>query len=334
MAVPVNTTQTFAMAGIKEDASDIIHNITPDETPFISTVCAKGVAKSRTPEWFRQKGRNPNPQNKQIEGNDVDATAANQPERLRNVTQIFDQVVAVTDTGLAVDTYGRKNEMSFQTALAAKALKTDVELRSTGNYASVLGSNGTAGEMAGAEAWITSNIDRGAAGANGGYQSGTSLVTIAVDGTARAFAESQLKTVIKAAWENGGEPTVVLLSGAKKQLASAFAGIAQQTNEINGQNKVMIYGAADIYKSDFGTHKLVPTRFMGAASSRTANGNGHYPGRTVLALTPRTWKLLYLQPWRTKDLATAGHSDRKMLWCEATLACLEERANGAVADLL
>jgi hypothetical protein len=36
MAVPNNTVQTYTRVGIKEDLADVIYNIAPTETPFMS----------------------------------------------------------------------------------------------------------------------------------------------------------------------------------------------------------------------------------------------------------------------------------------------------------
>jgi hypothetical protein len=192
--------------------------------------------------------------------------------------------------------------------------------------------------MSGAEAWLTTNVSRGAGGASGGYNSGTGLAVAATDGTGRTFTETLLKTVIKSCWDAGGEPDTVMVSGSKKQTASTFTGIATQFNQVNDQNKLMIYGAADVYKSDFGTHKIVPNRFMGAGvvsdggASRSAT-NGLYPGSSALILTPSTWEIKFLQPFQTIPLARTGHAEKRLLKAELTLACKEERANGVVADL-
>lgn len=331
MSVPTNAVQTFAMTGIREDLSDVITNIAPTETPFYS-MARKGTAKNRTPEWLRDTLRNPSPTNITVEGDDATGSSTAQPDRLKNVVQLFNETVIVSDTARAVEAAGRADELKYQVAKSGRALKRDMEMRLCGNYASVLGNASTGGQMAGAEAWITTNTSRGATGANGGFNSGTGLVAAATDGTARTYTETLLKGVIKSVWDSGGEPSVVMMTGSKKQTASTFAGIATQYNEINGQNKVMVYGAVDIYKSDFGQHKFIPNRFMGAGTGRTAT-NGLYPGASALVLTPNTWEVKFLQPWATVPLARTGNAEKRLLKAELTLACREERGNGVVADL-
>jgi len=332
MAILTNTLQTFQQTGIREQLSDVIFNIAPTEVPFTS-MCRKGKASTRTPEWLRDTLRNPSPTNATIEGDDAPTGASlGQPDRLKNVVQLFAETVVVSDTAIAVNAAGRANELKYQVAKSAKALKRDMEMRFCGNYASVLGNTSTAGQLGGVESWITTNASRGSGGSGGGYNSGTGLTVAATDGTGRTFTETLLKAAIKSAWDAGGEPDTIMLSGSKKQTFSGFTGIATQFNQVNDQNKIMLYGAADIYKSDFGQHKVVPNRFVGAGTGRSAT-NGLYPGQTALVLTPNTWELMFLQPFTTIPLARTGHAERRLLKAEVTLACKEERGNAVVADL-
>jgi len=330
MAAPTNAVQTFAQIGIREELSDVILNLSPTETPFM-TMAKKGTTKSRTPEWMKDRLRAPNPANAVIEGNDSTGTSLAQPTRLKNIVQLFEEVVIVSDTARSVDTAGRNDELKYQIAKSGKALKTDMEMRFLGNYASVVGNSTTAGQSAGAEAWLTTNVDRGATGANGGFSAG--IVSAATDGTTRVYSEALLKAVIKKVWDYGGDPSIIMMTGSKKQTASTFAGIAAPVTQIeDNQKSIQIYGATDFYKSDFGHHKFVANRFVGAATSRTAT-NGLYPGNSVLVLSPDTWQTKFLQPFRVVELARTGHAEKRLLRAEATLACMDEGGNGVIADL-
>ncbi len=321
MAVPAQTVQTFDMVGIREDLSDAITNIAPYETPFYS-MCKKGKTKSRTPEWQRDTLRGADGDNKTVEGDDVDGDPVGQPERLKNIVQLMDETVIVSTTAQAVDAAGRKSEIGYAVAKAGKALKTDVETRVTGNYASVVGNTNTPGELGGAEAWIETNVDIAGDGAVGGFNAGTGLVEASTDGTQRDIAESQLKTVIRKAWVNGGEPGIVMVGPSNKQNISDpanFSGIATQYRENSGVKQATILGAADVYISDFGEHRIVPNRFQ--------------RDRTAKVLTPKTWEIKFLQPWKTEPLAKTGHNIKRLLCTEFTLCCTEEKANGKISDL-
>ncbi|HAI43770.1 MAG TPA: head protein, partial [Maribacter sp.] len=57
-----------------------------------------------------------------------------------------------------------------------------------------------------------------------GSDPGTSGSNARSDGSARAFTEDQLKNVIKSVWDNGGDPSMVMLGSFNKQKLSGFTG--------------------------------------------------------------------------------------------------------------
>jgi hypothetical protein len=318
MAVPANTIQTFAMVGIREDLSDTINIIDQFETPLYSKF-KKGKCEMRTPEWLIDSRRAANAANAKIEGDDATNIVNIQPVRVKNVVQLFEGTVQVSDTSMAVKTAGRANEMDYMIAKEGLALKTDMETRISGNFASVLGAAGVAGQMAGIESWLTSNDNRGVGGVDGGYNTGTGLVVAATDGTQRPFTEALLKSTIQTCWLTGAKIPMVVLGAANKQTMSTFTGIAQNTNEVKSSDKVTIVGAADVYVSDYGRHMIIASRF-------TRN-------RTALLIDPEYWGMDFLQPFKRKKLATNGHNEREMLRAECTLKSLNQAMNGAVCDL-
>jgi hypothetical protein len=338
MTVANNTVQTFAMVGIKEDVTDVITLTDPMEVPFYSGI-GKSSAKQRTPEHLIDSLAAPDAANANIEGDEAANDAGSQPVREKNVVQLMDKVVEVSSTAQAVDAYGREDEMAYQVVKKGKELKRDFEARATGNFASVLGNASTAGLMGGAEAIIKTNVSRGESGASGGYNSGTGLIVKATDGTRREATEAQLKDVIQQAWTRGGTPSTIMVGGMMKQKYSAFPGIATQYRDNQGTKAAVIIAAADVYKSDFGLHTILPNRFMNHGADR--DNTWTTKARTdlvdancsALVLDMSSWKAKFLQPMKTTPLAKVGHSDRKMLFCEWTLECSDEQKNGVVADI-
>lgn len=315
MAVPTNTVQTFAMVGIREQLSDVISNLDPMETPLYSKF-KKGTCKTRTPEWLIDVHRAANADNAVVEGDEATNLSTVQPTRIKNAVQLFEGTVQVTSTSEAVDAAGRSSEMAYQLAKEGKALRTDMEARISGNYATVIGNASTAGKSAGFEAYITTNDSYGAGGSQGGWN-GT-LVAASTDGTQRALTETIFKSWLKTCWDNGAKIPMVVTGGFNKQVISGFAGIAQATNEVKGSDMVTIVGAADVYVSDFGRHTIMPSRL-----SRD---------RTVLGMDPSYWEVLFLQPFKTEPLAKTGHSIRRMISAEMTLKCRNEQSSGKIAD--
>lgn len=316
MAVPANTTQTFAMTGIREDLRPVIELVSPTETPIFSML-KKGDCDNRTPEWTQHTVRASNADNAAIEGDDVAPDAQGQPVKVKNIVQLLDETISVSTTANAVKSIDGKKEMKRQTILAGFALKLDIEKRLGGNYPSVLGAAGVAGKFGGMGAWITTNLSKGAAGVNGGYSAG--IVAAHTPGTPRAFTEALLKASCKAAWDSGGNPSVVILGSGNKQTASTFTGIAQNTNEVKGSDKVTIVGSADVYVSDYGKHKLIP--------SREADNT------MALGLQLDKWEIKYLQPFSTDQLAKTGHNTKSMMSVELTLASYAEKFNFCITAL-
>ena len=85
MAKPSNTIDTYDQVGIREDLSDVIHNVDPDETPFYSA-CAKAKATQTYHEWQTDTLRG-SQSNAHIEGDDTAAEARTATARLGNYTQ-------------------------------------------------------------------------------------------------------------------------------------------------------------------------------------------------------------------------------------------------------
>lgn len=325
MTVPTGTYQTYQTVGIREDLSDMIYDLSPVDTPFLSNI-GRGKCSQSKFEWQIDSLAAANGANAVIEGDDATTNTASATTRLSNHTQLMDKVVRVSSRNQAVNAAGRKNELSYQVAKRAKELKRDQETRLTGNYGDTAGAAAIASTTAGYEAWITSNESRGSGagatqGSAGGYANGkASAATDASSTNTRTFTEALLKTVIKSCWENGGSPNMVMVGGHNKQVASNFNGIATQYRDNPKAAQATIIGAADVYVSDFGTFSIVPNRFSRAKSA--------------LVIDPEMWSVAYLQPYKVTDLAKTGHSDRKMLSVEFGLVSKNQIGSGIVADLL
>ena len=315
MAVPTDTTQTYQVVGRREDLTDVIHDVSPTETPFMSAI-AKGTAANTFHEWQTDALAAASGTNKVIEGDDPGNDAITATVRLGNYTQLSDKVIQVSSTQRAANNAGRGDELSYQLMKRSKELKRDMETTLTGNYASHAGAAGTARASAGFEAWIQTNDSRASDGSSTAFSGG--IQAAATDGTQRAFSETLLKDVLQLCWENGGDPTMIMVGAFNKKQASGFAGIADATRE-TGNKRATIVGAADVYVSDFGQLNIIANRF-----SRS---------RSALIVDPTMWKLCYYQRFKTEDLAKTGHSDRKMLSVEYTLESCNEKGSGCVSDL-
>ncbi len=315
MTVPSQTIQAVGRVGVREDLADKIFQLFPDDCPFTGMI-GRGTATSTFTEWQTDSLAAANADNKNVQGDDVaNANRAN-TTRVGTYTQISTKVVGVSTTVEAVNKAGRKSELARELMKSGRELNTDIEKRASGNYASVAPTSSVAGETAGALAWIKTNTDLGASGANGGYSAG--IVSAATNGTQRAITETMLKSVLQSAWTQGGNPKAVIVSGAQKQAMAAFAGLAVNRRETK-DNRLTIVAGADFYVSDFGEIQFVPSRFCST--------------RDALIVDPEYWDIADLDGLVVEDLAQTGLSKRKLMRREWALRARNEKASGAIRDL-
>lgn len=320
MAVPAGTFQTHSAIGNREDLTDAIYNLSPTETPFVS-MAPRVKAKAVNHEWQTDELAAA-ATNRNIEGDDSAVNTAVATVRLNNYTQIFKKTIQVAGTQEAVDKAGRDSEIAYQLMKRGKEIKRDIEFALTRNQASSAGGVATARSLASVESWLASNKTSkgtGTAQTTPGFASGT--VAAPTDSTAQgSFAEADLKAMIKEAWSAGGSPTVVLVGPTAKQKISSFAGIATLYRETGTTAKgTRIIGAADVYVSDFGEHRIVPNRF-----SRD---------QTVLILDMDYWAVASLRGMMKEKLAKTGDSEKWHLVTELTLESRNEKASAKIADV-
>jgi hypothetical protein len=310
--------RTYAAVGLREDLSDVIYNISPTDTPFMSTI-GKAKATAVYHEW-QTDSLAAAAANAAVEGADASTATLSASVRVGNRTQISQKTIGITGTLEAVNKAGRKSEMAYQLAKASSEIKRDMEFALLNN---TVQSNGTAGSSArvlgGLQTWLATNGDFGTSGS-----AGSSGTTARTNGTNRTFTEDILKTVVKEVFESGGSPKVLMVTPAHKQTVSAFAGIAAQRYMAPADSPTTIVGAADVYLSDFGAMSVVPNRFM--LSGNSAN-------EVAFVLDPEYAAVAYLRPFQTVDLAINGDSERKQLLVEYTLEVKNEAAHGIAADL-
>jgi hypothetical protein len=311
------TYQTYTAIGMREDLSDVIYDISPTDTPFMSSI-GKTKATATYHEW-QTDSLAAAALGGAVEGADASSITAAPTTRIGNRTQIFTKSVAVAGTLEAVDKAGRKSEKAYQLAKVSAELKRNIELTLLSNQVSSAGNSSTARTMGGLQAWLASNYDGGTSGV-----AGSGGTTARVDGTDRTFTEDILKVVIKEVYQSGGNPKVLMVNPAHKQLVSAFAGIAAQRYMAPGNEPTTIIGAADVYMSDFGTVSVVPNRFMNSVNACD---------ETAFIVDPDMAAVAYLRPFQTIELAKTGDSEKTQLLAELTLEVKNEAAHGIVADL-
>lgn len=313
MAVDAATFLTYSAIGNREDLSDVIYNIDPTETPFIS-----GIETVKTAavlhEWQTQALAAADSTNSVLEGDDATTDTSTPTTRIGNYHQISDKVPRVAGTQRAVDHAGRDDELDYQVMLKGKELKRDMETIALANQKRSAGAPGTPRAVGAVLSYIYSNTSKGATGTD----PSSTVASVRGDGTQRAFTEVLLKGVLQSVWVNGGDPTVIMVGGFNKQQFSTFTGRSTPTENASSKK---IVATVDVYEGDFGTFKVIPNRFMRARDVLVLQmdlwAKGTLPGRNMVSL----------------PLAKTGDSDRKQLLTEWTIEARNEKGSGIVADL-
>ena len=311
------TYKTYESVGNREDLTDVIYNISPTDTPFMSSV-GKTKATAVYHEWQTDSLADASVANAVVEGADASSATLAPTTRVGNRTQISQKTIQIAGTLESIDKAGRKSEKAYQLSKASSELKRDMEKILLSNQAAVTGDASTARKLGSLQAWLETNyVGAGTAGSDG--------TTARVSGTDAAFTETMLKNAVKAAYEQGGNPSVLMVTPTQKQVVSGFAGIAEQRYQAPSNAPTTIVGAADVYLSDFGTLSVVPNRFM------TADADDN--GEVAFVLDPEYASIAYLRPFATNELAKTGDSEKTQLIVEYTLEVKNEAAHAIIADL-
>ena len=315
MAIASNTFLTYDAKGIREDLSNVIYNISPEETPFVSNI-GKGTLANTTFDW-QTDALAAAAANAQLEGDETSYSAVTATVRLQNYAQISRKSVIISGTEEKVNKAGRRSELAYQIAKKGAELKRDIEFSCLNNQAAVAGDSVTARTTASVQAFLKTNSNKAGDGTDPVY---TTIPTDPRnDGTQRAFSETILKDVIQQVWTEGGTPKMLMVGSFNKQAVSAFTGIAGQRFNVDGAKPSTIVAAADIYVSDFGNVSVVANRFLRA--------------RDALVLDPEYASIDYLRPMQTMDMAKTGDADKRLMLTEWGLRIHTEKAHGIAADL-
>ena len=318
MAIVTNTFTTFDAKGIREDLSNIITNIAPEETPYMSNIGRESISNSLF-EWQTDTLASA-AANKQLEGDDVTSfDSVTATVRLQNYAQISRKTIVLSATEETVNKAGRRSELAYQIAKRSAELKRDQEFSMLNGAVAAAGNTTTARGTASLQAFIKTNYDMQTNGANPTY---TTVPTGArSDGNVRTFTETILKNVIQQVWTSGGTPKILMTGPVNKQRVSGFSGIASARYNLNGGDRpATIIGAADIYVSDFGQVQVVPNRFQRE--------------RDAFVIDPDYAKVTMLRPYQQVELAKTGDAEKRMLIVEWGHKVLAENAHGIAADLV
>jgi hypothetical protein len=312
MAQPSNTHSTYDHVGRREDLSDIIYDVSPTETPFL-TALPRVKATSTKHEWLTRSIAAASGSNKNVEGDDATTDAANANARVFNYTQILDKVARVSGTQEVVNNAGMASTMAREMEDKMKEIKLDLETSLLQNIAYAAGTDTLERTLAGLQTYVKTNISK----ASDGTAATGDGSDIYQDGTARALEEPFVEAALATGWSNGANPSLGVLNAFQKRKFAAFSGSSTKTS--NGDSR-KVTNNVEVYIDPLGTEiRLVPCR--------------QCPTDVIYFVNPEYAALATLRDFFKKDLARTGDSERKQIIGEMTLEVRNEKAHCAVYDL-
>lgn len=314
MTQPTNTFDSYDSVGIREDLSNVIYNVSPEETPFYSKA-KKTSAKNTLVEWQTDSLR-ASAANAHIEGDATAGEARSATTRLGNYCQIFKNAVVVPDTDEGLDKAGRAKEIAYQTLKIAKEQKLDIELALFANNARVAGNATTARELAGVPTWLTSSTNFGANEGADATGDGTDARTDETT-TLIAFSQARFDSVMQSIWSAGGKADTVYLSAFQMNLALGFTGNNNQRSSVQAGDAKVIKSLA-VYVTPWGS-----VEFMASRENRS---------RDVFIIQDNMWEVALLRPTKNVALAKTGDNTTRQVVTELTLCAKNEAANGGIFD--
>jgi hypothetical protein len=294
--------------GNREDLVNTVYDISPTKTPTLSAL-PRAKAEAVLHEWTTHALAQA-AANERVEGDDIAIDAATPKTRLNNRTAISAKVAGVTKTQQAVSKVGMQDAMAEEVGYKMAEIKRDMELMIHANTAKVAGNDSTARKTAGIPTWLLN-----AASVIGANPTGDGTDT-ATNGTQRAFTEGLLQEASQLAYDDGGNPSLLIVGAFNKRVVSGFPG--NQTRNTDADEKKLV-NSISIYEDDFNTLKVVADRFS--------------VSRNAVLIDTEYMKIAYLRPFSQWDLAVIGSSMRKQIEVEWALEVCNPSAHAIIRDL-
>lgn len=316
------TTGGNAAVGQREDLSDIIVRLEPQDTPWY-TRARKGTSKAIRTDWQDQELRAPGA-NQQPEGKKFSPNAPIPTEPLDNVHQISSEEISVSGSLEAIDKAGRDGELAYQKILKGIELKRDVEFTILGNQSKsmtdprALGSFpnyiATTGSIVGGSTTFAAPTGDG----SDAYTPGATDVQLTKDG---------IDNILESMYNQGGEASYFLMGTAVRRKFSKLGigsapseAVTNQLHMTQAAPATMV-GTVAVYLSDFGTHDVVMGR--------------HVPAGCMYFVDNRYSECLTLpgRNFMVKPIGETGDSDEYMEIVEYTYRTATNDTHGAIVDI-
>jgi hypothetical protein len=310
MATVTGTVTVPLASGVREDLSNTISTLSPDETPLFSNA-KKTKAKAINHEW-QTDTLEASTINARLEGDTITVATAVSTVRMGNIMQISEKDYGVSGTLQSVHLAGRESELVRLRMKKGLELRRDMEVVLHTNQAKRADSGSTVRLSAGLPTWITNNVGVDVSQGNGDGSS-----AIRSSGTT-ALTYDYLASAHQLAFEDGGAPSILEVPpGLKRkfsQLAfSATPSTADVRYEAKAHSPAVAIGTVDKWLSDFGSVDVVVNRQLAIQAST-------FLKQAAFLIDPKHLSVAMLRNFEIHKLAKTGDATAEYVVSEYTLA--------------
>jgi hypothetical protein len=316
---PNTTTVTGSSVGNREDLSDVLTILAPEDTPVLS-LCSKGSATSTFHEWTVDELAAPAADGIN-EGADVTSFTDKFAGRARlgNYIQKFRRDYLVSDLQEAVSSVGPAN-LAQAKAKAMRELKRDMEFAVCSNNDRQAENGTDPYKLRGLGDWIDS---AGPSDVPSAYRTPSASILSAT--VTEATMNDALGSIFTETGEMGNLTTVANVA-LRKVIANftrtegSTTAKAYQIHEAAGAKKITL--SVSLYDSDFGVTKIVNANPVCMPAAATNEG---------YILDPKYLGCGTLIPMGAQALENQGGGERGYVDCAMTLAVKSPLAHGKIA---
>ena len=331
-----DTTNTGSAVSNREDLTDVLTILAPEETPILSSA-NKERASSTFVEWTVDSLSAPSTAGI-TEGSHVSSFTDKFDGRARlgNRIQKFRRDYMVSDLQEAVDSVGPA-KIAQAEAKAIRELKRDVEATIAGTQDSATENGaGTANALRGLGKWLEDSANTGGAGTPSDVPSTFLTPTASVQDAGTSFTESALNTLISSIFKVTGSTNNLMLVAdvALRQdisdfarFGSTYAASGAGTESIRSVNydgnSGTIKLSVDLYESDHGVVSVVNANPDCMPTTTPENYTGY-------VVNPEYYGVHELIPMGSTRLPNLGGGERGFVDCALTLGVYHPGAHGKI----
>ncbi len=328
-----DTTNTGSAVSNREDLTDVLTILAPEETPVLSSA-SKTKATATFAEWTVDKLADPGTTGV-AEGADVTTFTDKFAERARlgNYVQKFRRDYMVSDLQEVVDSVGPAKVAQAESK-AIRELKRDVEATIlSSNDRSVENGAGTSYGLRGLGQWLADGTTIGTVSTDVPAAYATPTANNSDQGN--AYTETHLNTQLSSIFRQTGQASNMMLvadTGLRRRIsdfarttAAAGADTLRQVNMDQGQSTIKL--SVDLYQSDHGVVSVVNMNPVTAPATVTGANTEHADGYII---NPDYVGIHDLIPMGSTRLPNLGGGERGFVDCALTLGVYHPAAHGKI----